>query len=163
MEFFAHALPDRILHRPQLQLAEYVRPFVSPNETMNLLQSVPNALMAHQIFRLRAEIPLAAMSRDAELLASSADEAEELAAAVCAPLLRSLAAWARAVLSGQTDTSWHDLSQLDSEAGSYLAARLAVDLARLGSSPSRLELAALRGRLDQMGAHNTLSELEAVL
>ncbi len=163
MEFFGQALPDRILHRPQLQLAEYVRPFVSPEETLNLLRSVPNARPAHQIFRLRAQIPLAAMSGDNDLLGRAAEEAEELAAAVCAPLLKSLAVWARAVLSGQADTSWPDLSQLETEAGSYFASRLAIDLMGLGARPPRPELDALRGRLDRMGAHNSLGQLEAVL
>ena len=163
MDFFAEALPERVLHRPQLQLAEYVRPFVDSEETMELIRAVPDALPAHHIFRLRAEIPLAAVSGDNGMLERKTEEAKELAQALCAPILEDLAVWANAALSAHNHSVWPDFSSLADRAGTYFASRLEVDLIRLGARPPTSELESLMERLEGMGARRSLDQLEAAV
>ena len=155
-----------IRHAPDVIL----RLLLGPDEARRRLEDLePAQLLADRIYRVRAELELAALAGNWERVGSLGEEARLLARSACVSYLAAIADWADAVrlaAAGRSDEAAHKgleaTTALEAYGDRYAAARLLVDLlpflARADASELAEETAA---KLAAMGALKSAAEARA--
>ena len=165
LAFFDSTLPGtRPLFRPEQAAVEWLRPFIGPEEARARQDRLQHSRPAHEIYRLRAEIPLVVAERQWDEASGLAAQARELAEPLCAPVLAGLAAWVDAAVStarGEVDVGLTLGSEsLAAMSEPYLAARLAVDLVGIMPGSAGREFRTdMAAKLASMGAASSLAQL----
>lgn len=126
LDFFWSALPGgQRIPLVELQMVERVRPFIEVDKAFELLDGLNESeTPVHQMYRVRARLPLAVTVGEWSQVDELAAMARQLAESACAPMLGSMVDWAEAVRDGSSRRARAALSEMDEP---YTASRLAVD------------------------------------
>jgi class 3 adenylate cyclase len=156
----------------EYQVAEILRPLLGLEETGRRLEQVEgHETVQSEVYRLRVELPVAALNEDWDRLQALVAEARTLSGRACAPYLAWIADWADAVRIANTGHPTEALTRA-TEASSalelfgerYAAARLLVELLLLLPSEVVPEIAAeTAGRLETMGALTSAGQARLML
>jgi len=161
LRFFQSALPDKDrIPVVELQMVERIRPFIDAEHALQLLDSARDLKApTHQVYWIRARLPLAVAMGDWVEVESLIEKSHELAISTCAPTIVSMANWAIAVREGSSDGARRFLSEVDEP---YTAVRLAVDFFSMapGSYDDDFR-ASTELVLKEMGALASLAQLAA--
>jgi hypothetical protein len=168
IEVLDEARPRRgpIRHAPDVLL----RLLLGPDEARRRLEDLePAQLLADRIYRVRAELELAALAGNWERVGSLGEEARLLARSACVSYLAAIADWADAVrlaAAGRSDEAAHKgleaTRALEAYGDRYAAARLLVDLLPSLARADASELAeGTAAKLTAMGALKSAAEARA--
>jgi class 3 adenylate cyclase len=155
-----------IRHAPDVIL----RPFLGPDEARRRLEALePSPLLVDRIYRVRAELELAALAGDWKQVAALGEEARVLAPSACVPYLAAIADWADAVRlagGGRSEeaarTGIAATAALEVSGDRYSAARLLVELLPSLARGDARELAEeTAAKLESMGAHKSAADARA--
>jgi class 3 adenylate cyclase len=153
-------------HAPDVIL----RLVLDPDEAQRRLEALrPSALVADRIYRIRAELELAALAGSWKRAVALREEARLLARSACVPYLAAIADWTDAVqlgAAGRSDEAAHKgveaTAALEVYGDRYAAGRLLVDLLPSLAPADARELAAkAAAKLDAMGALKSAAEARA--
>ena len=109
-------------------VAELLRPVIGLEATCERLDAIaPEEVAGSAIARLRAEIPVRALTGESARLRELLDEAHELAGPACAPDLAAIADWGEAAASGDAQRARRAAAALDAHGEHYTASRLLTD------------------------------------
>ena len=161
LRFFQSALPDKDrIPVVELQMVERIRPFIDAEHALQLLDSARDLKApTHQVYWIRARLPLAVAMGDWVEVESLIEKSHELAISTCAPTIVSMANWAIAVREGSSDGVRRSLSEVDEP---YTAVRLAVDFFSMAPDSYDDDFrASTEVVLKEMGALASLAQLAA--
>lgn len=168
IEVLDEARPSRgpSRHAPDVIL----RLVLDPDEARRRLDGLrPGTLLADRIYRLRAELELAALAGSWEQVGALREEARLLARSACVPYLAAIADWTDAVelaAAGRSEEAVHmgvqATTALETYGDRYAAARLLVDLLPSLARADARELAEeTAAKLDAMGALKSATDARA--
>ena len=161
LKLFQSGLPNvRRVPNVELQMVERVRPFIDVELALQLLDNTGElSAAAHQIYRVRARIPLAVIQGEWDEVERLIQKAEELVVPACAPMLAAIVGWAAGIRDNAEDQVREALADMMEP---YTAARLAVDFFTLVPGPHDIDFVAeTTSALTEMGALASLSQLGA--
>jgi hypothetical protein len=147
-----------------------LRLVLDPDEARRRLEAVsPGVLPADRIYRVRAELELAALAGSWERAGALREEARMLARSACVPYLAAIADWTDAVelaAAGRSEEAVHmgvqATSALEAYGDRYAAARLLADLLPSLARADARELAEeTAAKLDAMGALKSAADARA--
>jgi hypothetical protein len=159
IEVLDEARPRRgpIRHAPD----PILRLLLGPDEARRRMEALePGLEVADRVYRVRAELELAALAASWDRVGSLGEEARLLARSACVPYLAAIADWADAVrlaAAGRSEEAAHKgveaTAALEAYGDRYAAARLLVDLLPSLTRADARELAEkVAAKLDAMGA-----------
>jgi hypothetical protein len=155
-----------IRHAPDVIL----RLLLGPDEARRRLEDFePPQLLADRIYRVRAELEIAALAGSSAQVAALGEEARDLARSACVPYLAAIADWADAVrlaAAGRSEVAAlkgvEAAAALEAYGDRYAAARLLVDLLPSLAHADASELAEeTAAKLAAMGALKSAAEARA--
>jgi hypothetical protein len=171
LELLDVASPKRRSVFPRSHAVEILRPLAGLEDSLRRLESIEDPeSVVERIYKLRAELPLRALTGDRDRFRHLAEEAQSLSGPACAPYLDWLANWGEAVHLATSGAPAEAIaaatgavSSVDASGERYTAARLMVDLLPLlERDVARAAAQEVADRLERMGALASAAEARQV-
>jgi tetratricopeptide (TPR) repeat protein len=169
LELLDVASPMRVF--PRSRAVEILRPLAGLEDSLRRLEGIEDPeSVVERIYKLRAELPLRALTGEQDRFRHFAVEARSLSGPACAPYLDWLADWGEAVQLARSGAPAEAMaaatgavSSLDAYGERYTAARLMVDLLPLlEREVARAATQDVADRLERMGALASATEARQV-